>query len=72
MDIAEYFVRMVINYARELQGNVSKYTTGYIMELTKEAFRRNLISLEDLYVLKEEDIIKIYDDNFESWKLLEK
>lgn len=68
MDIALEFVNMVYNYAMELQGNVSKYTTGYITEITKEAFKRNLIKLEDLYTLKEEEIVKIYEDNFTSWE----
>ena len=68
MDIALEFVNMVYNYAMELQGNVSKYTTGYITEITKESFKRGLIKLDDLYVLREEDIVKIYENNFPSWK----
>lgn len=68
LDIANSFVKMVSNYALELQGNVSKYTTGYIMEVTKEAFKRELLTLDDLYTLREDEIIKIFQDNFSSWK----
>lgn len=71
IDIALEFVNMVYNYAMELQGNVSKYTTGYIMDITKKAFACGLIKLDDLYTLKEEDIVKIYADNFSSWKYFE-
>lgn len=66
--IAEKFVSMVYNYAKELQGNTDKYVMKYISEIVKLSFEKKLISLEDLYVKKEEEICNIFAKNFLSWK----
>ena len=52
LEIAEKFVSMVYNYAKELQGNTDKYVMKYVSEIVKLAVQRNLISLEDLYTKK--------------------
>ena len=69
VDVAEKFVLMVYTYAKELQGNKDKYIMKYISEIVKLAFKRNLISLEDLYTKKEEDICHIFAANFSSFKI---
>ncbi len=42
--IAEKFVLMVYNYAKELQGNTDKYVMKYISEVVKLSFERKLLS----------------------------
>lgn len=68
IEIAEKFVSMVYVYAKELQGNTDKYVMKYISEIVKLAVVRNLISLEDLYIKKEEEICECLKTNFASWK----
>lgn len=66
--MAEKFTSMVYNYAKELQGNTDKYVMKYISEIVKLSCKRKLISLEDLYTKKEEEICNIFNKNFSSWK----
>ncbi|MCI8331003.1 MAG: hypothetical protein HFE04_02745 [Bacilli bacterium] len=66
--IAEKFVTMVYNYAKEFQGNTDKYVMKYISELVKISVKRKLITLEDLYMKKEEELCSIFNENFSSWK----
>lgn len=66
--IAEKFIYMVYNYAKELQGNTDKYIMKYISEIVKLSFKRELISLKDLYTKKEEELCSIFIKNFLSWK----
>ena len=66
--VAEKFVLMVHNYAHELQWNTDKYVMKYIAELVKKSIDKGLISIDDLYIKKEEEICRIFDQNFESWK----
>lgn len=66
--IAEKFVLMVYNYAKELQGNTDKFVMKYISEIVKLSFKKGLLSLEDLYTKKEEEICSIFDKHFLSWK----
>lgn len=65
---AEKFVEMVSNYAIALQSNTDKYVMKYISELVKMGFKRGLINFEDLYTLKEEQLVSILERNFSSWK----
>lgn len=66
--IAEKFIQMVYVYAKELQGNTDKYVMQYIAEIVKLSFKKNLITLEDLYTKKESEIIDIFKSNFTSWQ----
>lgn len=68
IEIAEKFAFMVYNYAKELQGNTDKFVMKYISEIVKLSVKRKLISLEDLYMKKEEDLCSIFNKNFLSWK----
>ena len=52
--VAEKFVAMIFTYAKELQGNTDKYVMNYISEIVKLAVQKGLISLEELYIKKEE------------------
>lgn len=66
--IAEKFVNMVYNYAKELQGNTDKYVMKYVSDLVKLSFEKGLITLEDLYIKKEAEICDIFSTYFSSWK----
>lgn len=68
IEIAEKFVSMVYNYAKELQGNTDKFVMKYISEIVKLSLKKGLISLEDLYMKNEEAICSIFNTNFLSWK----
>lgn len=68
IDIAEKFVSMVYNYTKELQGNTDKFVMKYISEVVKLSVKKKLISLEDLYMKKEEELCNIFNNNFLSWK----
>lgn len=70
--VAEKFVSMVYIYAKELQGNTDKYIMKYVSEMVKLAFKEKLISLNDLYIKKEAEIIDIFTNNFSSWKIFNK
>ena len=58
---AEKFVSMVYNYAHELQWNTDKYVMKYISELVKISFEKKLITLDDLYTKKEDELCDIFD-----------
>ena len=66
--VANKFSKMVYRYATEFQSNNDKYVMKYISELIKLAIDRKLISLEDLYTMKESEICNIFDNNFNTWK----
>ena len=68
IDIAEKFTSMVYNYAHELQWNKDKYVMHYIAMTIQMAFKKNLLSLEDLYNKKETEICQLFSKNFSSWE----
>ena len=68
IEVANKFSKMVYKYATEFQSNNDKYVMKYISELIKLAIDRKLISLEDLYTMKESKICNIFDNNFNTWK----
>ena len=70
-EIADNFVSMVFNYAKELQGNKDKYVMKYVSEIVKLSVAQNLIILNDLYEKPEKEIVNIFANNFASWKLFE-
>jgi len=57
-EIALKFVKMVLVYAKELQCNRNKFATQYLCDAIKILIRKRLISFDDLYTKKEEEIIK--------------
>ena len=62
---------MVYNYAKELQGNKDKYIMKYISEVVKKSVDLDLITLDDLYKRKEEEIVNIFRENFSSFLVFE-
>ena len=66
IEVAEKFVSMVYNYAKELQGNTDKFVMKYISEIVKLSFEKNLISLDDLYIKQEKELCNIFSKNFYS------
>ena len=69
LEVAEKFVSMVYVYARELRGNTDKYVMKYVSEIVKLAVQRNLITLEDLYTKKEQEICESFATYFSSWSV---
>lgn len=65
---AENFSQLAHTYAKELRGNTDKYVMNYISEIIKQAVSKKLITLDDLYNKREEEICEILDRNFKSWK----
>ena len=62
---------MVYNYAKELQGNKDKYIMKYISEVVKKSVELNLITIDDLYTKKEEELVNIFRENFSSFLIFE-
>lgn len=66
---AEEFVSLVNVYAKELQGNTDKYVMSYISEVVKAAAASRLISFEDLYQKREEELVEIFAREFKTWNV---
>ncbi len=71
VDMAIKFSKMVYTYATELQGNRDKFVMQYIADVIKKGIDENIFTLNDLYKLKESEIINIIKSNFESWNNFE-
>lgn len=69
LKIAEKFVYMVYNYAKELQRNKDKYVMKYISEIVKLSVSYGPITLNDLYEKSEREIVNIFAKNFTSWSI---
>lgn len=67
-DAALSFAKMVYIYSTELQGNRSKYTSMFVAELVKLSFQKGLLSKNDLYTKREDELISIFEKNFISWE----
>lgn len=65
--IGEKFVTMVYTYAIELQSNTDKFVSMFIADMVKLSFANDILSLNDLYEKKEEEICQIFNDNFSAW-----
>lgn len=51
------FVQMVLVYAKELQGNKDKFVMQYISDMIKILIEKRIITLKDLYIKTESEII---------------
>lgn len=71
IDKALKFAQMVYVYATELQGNKDKFVMQYIADVIKSAVDKNLFTVDDLYKLKEGELINIFRTNFASWRYFE-
>jgi len=67
LDVALKFVHMVRTYALELQGNRDKFVTEYVAMIVKKAISAGLFTVDDLYTMKEEDIVDTLASSFDSW-----
>lgn len=61
LDICLSFVKQIYTYAIELQSNRNKFTMKFISDMVKQAVEKNLISMEELYTKKEEEIITYFE-----------
>lgn len=69
LDVALKFVHMVRTYALELQGNRDKFVTEYVAMIVKKAISAGLFTVDDLYTMKEEDIVDTLASSFDSWNV---
>lgn len=68
---ANLFFDMIYEYSIELQSNENKFTTQFIADCIKILIEQNKISIEDLYNQKEEDIVKLLENDISGWKKFE-
>lgn len=61
------FSRMVMVYAKELQGNRDKFVMQYICDMIKLLIGEGLITFENLYIKGENEIVSLLE-KFPSWK----
>lgn len=72
-EIAMYFVKLTTKLSIKYREDKTRYSMQFIADILKELNKENLIKKEDLYSLKESDIIKIIEnsklkDIFDKWR----
>ena len=68
LDISKKFVNMIYIYSIELQSNRNKFLMKYISDALNVAFKKKLFNINDLYTIKEQDIVTILVNNVSSWQ----
>lgn len=68
----EKFFEAVYEYSIELQRSENKFTLQYIGDALKHLIKLGYINKNDLYKLKEEDIVEIFKGSIDSWNLFSK
>lgn len=68
VEMALSFAKMVYMYSTELQGNRSKFTSMFVAELVRLAFKKGLLSKKDLYTKREDELISVFRANFAAWE----
>ena len=66
---AEKFFSFVYEYAIALQSNRDIFVMHYISQSVLYCVNKKLITLEDLYNIKEKELVKIFANNIPSWKV---
>ena len=70
--MAEKFAVMSVDYSTIMQRNSDKYTMQYIADVVKLLIDRGLLTMDDLYVMQEDEIIELLDRNIASWQTFRK
>lgn len=70
-EICEKFFKGVYDYSMALQKNEDKFMMQFIADSLKKLISENKLSLDELYKLKELDIVKKLE-KYESWKIFTK
>lgn len=72
-EIAMHFIKLTTKLSIKYREDKTRYSMQFIADILKELNKENLIKKEDLYSLKESDIIKIIEnsklkDVFDKWR----
>lgn len=68
LQVAMKFVDMVHRYSVELQSNTGKYVMNFVSNIVSLSIKRGLLSLDDLYSSKEEELCALFEKNYPSWR----
>ena len=72
LEVGQLFFELMLNYAYCMQSKEDKYSMQFIADLLSIAIKDGLLTLSDLYTLKEEKIVSILRNNYEVWQTFEK
>lgn len=72
LEVGKLFFELMLNYAYCMQSKEDKYSMQFIADLLSIAIKDGLLTLSDLYTLKEEKIVSILQNNYEVWQTFEK
>ena len=72
LEVGQLFFELMLNYAYCMQSKEDKYSMQFIADLLCIAIKDGLLTLSDLYTLKEEKIVSILQNNYEVWQTFEK
>lgn len=72
LEVGQLFFELMLNYAYCMQSKEDKYSMQFIADLLSIAIKDGLLTLSDLYTLKEEKIVSILQNNYEVWQTFEK
>lgn len=67
-EMCEKFFKGVYDYSIALQRNDDKYLMQFIADILKKIIKENKLSLDDLYKLRESEIVKKLNQ-YESWQI---
>ena len=70
-EICEKFFKGVYDYSVALQKNEDKYMMQFIADIVKKLINENKLKLNDLYKLKESEIVKLLEQ-YNSWNIFTK
>ena len=70
--VGQLFFELMLNYAYCMQSKEDKYPMQFIADLLSIAIKDGLLTLRDLYTLKEEKIVSLLKENYEIWQIFEK
>lgn len=72
LEVGQLFFELMLNYAYCMQSKEDKYSMQFIADLLSIAIKDGLLTLRDLYTLKEDKIVSILQNNYEVWQTFEK
>ena len=72
LEVGQLFFELMLNYAYCMQSKEDKYSMQFIADLLSIAIKDGLLTLSDLYTLKEDKIVSILQNNYEVWQTFEK
>ncbi len=68
LEASKLFFKMMLSYAYVLQSKEDKFSMQFIADLLEIAIKDGVLKLEDLYILKEEEIVTLLKENYSIWQ----